>query len=124
MNNQIYREVVLEHYHKPHNTEEITDYNHDSKVANYSCGDEIELKILVENNKIKDIQHKTQGCAIAVASASILSDHLKGKSLEYIEEFDKDDILKLVGIQVTPSRLKCLLLPLEAVKKALLTSED
>jgi len=123
MNNQIYREVILEHYHNPHNIENIKHHTHQSRLVNYSCGDEINLKLLIENDKIKEVQHDTRGCAIAIASASILSDHIKNKSLDYIEDIDQDTMLELVAIKVTPSRLKCLLLPLEAVKKALLPED-
>lgn len=120
MNDQIYREQILEHYHNPLNTAPLDKVTHKAKVANYSCGDEIELSLEIENNIIKGISHNTTGCAIAIASASILSDYMKGKSLDSMENINKNTILKLVGIELTPSRLKCALLPLEAVRKALL----
>ncbi len=119
MNDQLYREIVLDHYKNPRNEGEVSDPQVRQKLANYSCGDEIELSIEVENGVLKDIKHKTSGCAISVAGASLLSEYVLNKKIEKILEIDEKKMQELAGITVTPSRMKCLMLALEALKRAL-----
>lgn len=116
---QVYKEFILENYKNPQNAGEIEKPTANAKVANYSCGDEISVSVLIENEKIADIRHKTTGCAISVAGASITTALVKGMTEKEILKLDKKDILEEMGIELTPSRLKCALLALEAIKKAL-----
>jgi len=117
MNDQLYQELIIEHYRNPHNIADIKKITHQSELANYSCGDEIKVKLHIQNNKIKEIQHETVGCAIAVAGISIISDELIGKTLKEIQELNQEDIEAMLGIQVTPARSKCLMRGIQAVKK-------
>jgi len=117
--NQIYRDYIIEQYKNPQNTGELEDPTHKEKLANYSCGDETTVSLVFEKEKVKDIKHHTVGCAICTASASITSEHIKNLTEDEIKKLNKKDILDLLKIEVTPSRLKCALLFLEAVKKAL-----
>ena len=116
---QIYRENIIYHYKNPQYTESIKAPTHKSKLANYSCGDEIELELEIKNGVVKNVAHKTTGCAISVAGASILSEFIVGKKVEEISKMDKNKITELMGIELSPSRLKCALLSLEAFRKAL-----
>jgi len=116
---KIYRENILFHYKNPQNTEKIQKPTHSSRVANYSCGDETEIELKVVNGIVKSVSHQTRGCAISVAGASILSEFIEGKEIEEIKKIDKEKVIELMGIEVTPSRLKCALLGFESLKKAL-----
>jgi len=127
MNDQVYKDNILDHYKNPRNAGSITNPDYQAKLANYSCGDETTISFNVEKesdndgkaDKITEIKHQTTGCAICMASTSILSEELVGKGIVEVEKLDKDYVLKQLGIKLTPSRLKCALLPLEAMKIAI-----
>lgn len=114
----IYQQQILEHYHHPQNSGKPANYTHTLKLENLSCGDEITIYLTIENNTIADIHYEASGCAISVASASMLSEDLKGKNLEEVNKLSVEDVLKLLGIELTTSRLKCADLPLQAIQKA------
>lgn len=119
MNNNIYQENILFHYKNPKNTEKLDEHTHASKIANYTCGDEIELELKIEDGIVTEIGHQTNGCAISIAGASILSEYIKGKTLKEIQKMGKEELLDLLGIELSPSRLKCALLGFEALKEAI-----
>ena len=114
----MYREVILEHYKQPHNagTLEAPDISHED--SNPLCGDRVKIDLKVENGIITDVRFQGRGCAISQASASLLTDEIKGKSLDDIRAFGKDDMLDLIGIPLdkNPVRIKCALLPLKTLK--------
>jgi nitrogen fixation protein NifU and related proteins len=114
----MYREVILEHYKEPHNagTLEAPDISHED--SNPLCGDRVKIDLKVENGIITDVRFQGRGCAISQASASLLTDEIKGKSLDDIRAFGKDDMLDLIGIPLdkNPVRIKCALLPLKTLK--------
>lgn len=114
----IYQQQILEHYHQPQNSGKPGDYTHTLRLENLSCGDEITVYLTVKNETITDIHYEASGCAISVASASMLSEDLKGKSIPDIQALSVGDVLKLLGIELTTSRLKCADLPLQAIQKA------
>lgn len=116
---QIYKEFILENYKNPKNTGHLESPAKNAKVANYSCGDEISVSVLIKEGKVIDIKHQTTGCAISVAGASITSELVKGKTIAEIKNLSKEDILDEMGIELTPSRLKCALLALEGIKTAI-----
>jgi nitrogen fixation NifU-like protein len=115
----IYQEIILDHYQHPRNYGKLKD-GKILKLDNPSCGDTLTFSLQIENSMIKDIQFEGSGCVISQASASILSEEIKGKSIEEVQKMTKDDILKLLGIELGSARLKCALLSLETVKKILL----
>jgi nitrogen fixation NifU-like protein len=114
----MYREIILEHYKHPHNagTIEHPDISHED--SNPLCGDRIRIDLQVESGIITDIRFQGRGCAISQASASLLTDEIKGTSLEAITAFSKDDMLDLIGIPLdkNPVRIKCALLALKTLK--------
>lgn len=114
----IYQEIILDHYHHPHNYGELDNPDADVSVSNSSCGDKIRLTLEIKKNHITNIAYSASGCAISMASASILSDYVKGKSCKEVDNISKDTLLSLIGIELSPSRLRCALLPLEALSKA------
>lgn len=115
----LYRQKILQHYKTPHNQGHLSNPNKKSKLVNKSCGDEIEIEIKTDNKIVKEIAFSGHGCVISTATASILTDYVKGKSIEEIKKITKEDLIKMIGIEITPARLKCLLLPLETIQKTL-----
>lgn len=123
----IYQEIILEHWKRPHNYGQISrldfaKFKSPSKktsVHNPSCGDRLRLEILFDHGRVKEAKFTGQGCAISMASSSLLTDYLKGKSARQLEKIDQKTIRKLLGVEISPARMKCALLSLEALKKIL-----
>lgn len=116
----IYQEIILEHASRPRNAGTIPNASNTVTVHNPLCGDRIRMDILEENGRIVDIRFSGKGCAISQASASLLTDAARGKPKEELKKMTKKDMMKLLGIELGPNRLKCALLPLEALKKLLI----
>lgn len=115
----IYQELILDHYHSPRNFGDLEKSDRNSEVSNSSCGDKISMKAYFTSGKITDIKFMGKGCAISTASASLLTDYVKGKPISTLKKLDTSFMLKLLGIELSPNRLKCALLPLEALTKLL-----
>ncbi len=113
---EMYQEQILEHYRHPKNFGSIESPTLTFKDSNPSCGDIIEISMFVNKGKIEDIKFKGKGCAISQASASMLTSFLKGKPLEEVKKLKKEDILEMLGIELSGIRLKCALLSLKVVK--------
>lgn len=112
----LYREVILDHYQHPHNHGTLTEPDITFEDSNPLCGDKIRVDLKVENKIVKEVRFSGKGCAISQASASMLTDELIGKSLDDIKKIDKDFIFEMLGIPLSPSRVKCALLSLKVVK--------
>jgi len=113
----IYKDVILDHYKNPRHYGRLSRSTHSVKGSNPFCGDKITFDILIKDNLIKDIKFSGSGCAISIASASMLSDYLYGKSKDSLKKLDKNFIIKTLGVDLGPTRLKCALLPLETAQK-------
>lgn len=116
---EIYKEHILDLYRNPHNKENLENPTHEFLKNNPICGDEIKIQLIIKSNKIIDVKFSGQGCAISQASASLLTDKIKNLSADKIKKFSKKDVLKLLKIPISPLRIKCALLPLDAIKGAL-----
>jgi nitrogen fixation protein NifU and related proteins len=116
----IYQEIILDHYHNPHNFGSLKSPTKKNQTLNPSCGDKITMEVVDKSGKVVEIAFSGEGCAISMASASMLTDFAKGKSLEELKKLTPDSIISMLGIEVSASRLKCALLPLEALKKLVL----
>jgi nitrogen fixation NifU-like protein len=116
----LYREQILDHYKHPRNFGHLEGANIMSEEINVSCGDKIAIEILLSDDKksITDIRFSGEGCAINQASASMLTEVVKGMTIVEVMKLDLPYIEKLLGTTLTPSRVKCALLPLEAIHKA------
>jgi len=114
-----YQELILDHYKYPRNKGKLKNPTNSVVVHNPLCGDKIEMGIKIAGNKVIDVKFEGDGCAISQASASILTEYIKGKNKKELIKLDKNFIIKLLGVEVGPNRLKCALLALEAVKKCL-----
>ncbi len=118
MGEDIYRENILDHFKNPHNEGKL-ETKHQHKEFNPTCGDEITMYLQIEDNKITDIKFSGKGCAISMASSSMLTDKIKNKTIQEIQSITDEDIKEMLGIDLGIVRLKCALLPLKAAIKAL-----
>lgn len=114
----IYQDIILEHYRHPKNKGNLKNPSQSVHVRNPVCGDDLHLDIQEKNGIIIDIAFHGTGCAISQAAASLLFEFAKGKTKEEIRTMNKNTVLQLIGIELSPVRLKCALLALEALKKA------
>jgi nitrogen fixation NifU-like protein len=115
----LYRDYILEHYRRPHNFGVIDDPSASIEGSNPLCGDRITLQIGVRDGVVERIGFTGRGCAISQASASLLTDEIKGKPLTEAAAFRADDLLELLGIEISPARLKCAMLSHETLQQAL-----
>jgi len=115
---ELYRELILDHYKNPRNFGTLKDASSVAEDSNPLCGDEIKIGINVKAGKIADVKYVCSGCAISTASASMLSELAMGRSLEEVRRLGKGAVLGMLNINPGPSRVKCALLPLKALKLA------
>jgi nitrogen fixation NifU-like protein len=119
----LYRENILEHYKRPHNWSppepELPRVDLEFHDLNPLCGDELTVKLLVEEDgTVQDIRFEGHGCAISQAAASMTSDEVKGMKVEQLLELDRGFVLDLLGIDISAQRMKCALLSLKVIKGA------
>jgi len=115
----IYQEVILDHYKYPHNWGALKKPDRHITINNPLCGDKFDMDAIIDKNILKEVTFSGEGCAISTASASMLTDYAKGKKISDLQKLNASFILKLVGIELSPNRLKCALLPLEGLQKLL-----
>ncbi|MDP2643024.1 MAG: SUF system NifU family Fe-S cluster assembly protein [Candidatus Peregrinibacteria bacterium] len=116
----IYSEIILDHYKHPHNRGHIKHDTHKAEEDNPLCGDNIKIYIKVSDKKIiEDISFEGEGCAISQASASMLTEFLKGKPVAQAKKITPEQIYNLLKIEISPARSKCALLALKTIKAAL-----
>lgn len=116
----MYKEEILEHYRNPHNFGILAKPTASATLYNPLCGDKIILQVQIQNGIVAHVAFQGEGCAISKASASLLTDYMKKKKVTQLIKIDKTTMISLVGISVSPGRLKCLLLPYEAMKRLLI----
>jgi nitrogen fixation protein NifU and related proteins len=118
----LYRDYILEHYRRPHNFGVLDEPTAAYEGANPLCGDRITMMLGIRDGIVADVAFTGRGCAISQASASLLTDEVKGKTLEEVAKLTSDDVLDLLGIEINPARLKCALLSLDTLERALAES--
>ena len=116
VDDQFYREYILDHYKNPRNFGKIEDADISHEEYNPLCGDLVGMDFRVRDGRIEDVKFHGRGCAISQASASLMTERLKGLSLEEARTISKDDVLDELGIDISPARLKCALLSLKVLK--------
>ena len=115
----IYKEQILEHYKEPRNFGKLENANHHAREVNPLCGDNVELFLNVKDGRIVDVSFNGDGCAISKASCSMLTEKLKGMKIEDARKITSNDILKMLGIDISPVRIKCALLSLKVLGSAI-----
>jgi len=112
----LYREVILDHYQNPRNYGTLEPADISYEEDNPVCGDHIRLDLRLQDGRVTDVRFSGHGCAISQASASMLTEEIQGKTLDELKAFSKDDLLGLLGIPLGPVRIKCALLSLKVLK--------
>ena len=118
----LYRDYILEHYRRPHNFGVLENPTISYEGANPLCGDRITLMLGIRDGVVAEVGFTGRGCAISQASASLLTDEIKGKPVEEVAKLSTQDLLDLLGIEISPARLKCALLSLDTLEHALAES--
>ena len=129
---ELYREVIMDHYRAPRNRGELPGATASVQLHNPLCGDDIRLFVKVEDDRISDVRFSGQGCSISQASASLMTSAIKGKTVAEATELmtrframmrgtgdvDEDigDLEALTGVTKFPVRVKCAVLPWEALR--------
>lgn len=118
----MYKIVLFDHYKTPRNKGILDSPHFSSQLANPSCGDVVSFQGKTTQEIVTAIAFSGTGCVISQATASLLGEYVLNKPISQILLLNKDFIEKLIGMQLGPLRLKCALLPLETLQKAIQTS--
>jgi nitrogen fixation NifU-like protein len=118
MSSDIYKDIILDYYRNPRNSGDLENPDVRAKDSNPLCGDIIEMQLKIKDGMIEDLRFKGKGCAISQASASMLTEVVKGKTLDEVKALGKSDVLEMLGIDPGPTRIKCALLGLKVLKLA------
>jgi nitrogen fixation protein NifU and related proteins len=113
----IYRENIIDHFKNPRNFGEIIEAEIKHSELNSVCGDMVRLFVKLNEDKVEDVKFKGNGCAISMASTSMMTEKLKGKNLEEVKNMTKEDIFEMLGIKLGVVRMKCGLLCLNTLMK-------
>src|SRR6476619_1288476 len=118
---QLYREVILDHYKNPRGHGLLEDPDAEAEGQNPLCGDEVSIYVAVgeDGDTIDEVKFSGRGCAISQAATSMLTEMVKGRSAAEVASLPRDELLEEIGIPLTPVRLKCALLGLSTLKLAL-----
>lgn len=117
MDTNIYREQIIDLYEHPLNFGSIAEPDFTYEEDNPLCGDVIRIDVrLDEQNRVSEVAWSGDGCAISQASASLLTEEIKGKTIDEIKAFTSDELLALVGVPLSMARVKCALLSLKVLK--------
>lgn len=119
MYHAMYKEHILDHYRHPRNSGVMEKPDATARGISKACGDFIDVFLRIKGDVLEDIKYDSIGCAISIASASILSEHIKGKPLDYIMKMTQDDVLKLMNVQLSAAKMHCTLPALEATQGAI-----
>jgi nitrogen fixation NifU-like protein len=116
----LYAEIILDHYKNPHHRGKLKNPTFFAEDLNPLCGDKIRLELELDSKQqVEDVAFSGEGCAISQASASMLTDEIIGKSLAEIGKITNENIYEMLQVPLSPARVKCALLSLVVLKKAL-----
>ncbi len=112
LGSDMYRQQILDHYKNPRNYGELEDPDFTHVGENPSCGDTIRVDVALDDDEetIAAVRFSGDGCAISMASASMLSERLEGMTIEELHELETDDITEMLGVEISPMRVKCAVL--------------
>jgi nitrogen fixation NifU-like protein len=116
-----YKQYILDHYRNPRNSGHLDAPDASFEDRNPLCGDQIRMELKLDaDGRVADIRFSGKGCAISQASASMLTESIRGEKLEDVARLSKDVVLENVGIGISPARMKCATLGLKVLKSAAL----
>ncbi|HEY6607891.1 MAG TPA: SUF system NifU family Fe-S cluster assembly protein [Candidatus Limnocylindria bacterium] len=116
----LYRDFILEHYREPHNRGVLDPADLSFADSNPTCGDELSMTLTIDpdGRRVTNVAFDGRGCAISQASASIMTDGLRGLSLDELRELDPKRVIADLGVPIGPARLKCALLGYKVLQGA------
>jgi len=140
----LYSDIVMEHASKPSNKKELKDRTHFALGNNPMCGDKVEISLKISDNKIEDIGFEGHGCAFCMASTSLMTEEVKGQSLEFVESLSEDfcdhmlkdkpeasarmeaneELAPVMQIKRLPMRIKCVTLCWRALQEAIRNQKE
>jgi len=123
MSLDMYAEEILDHYRNPKNFGKLEKPDVTVRELNPLCGDQYEFQVKISNGRIEDVKFNGDGCAISTASASMLSEFIKGKKISDVKRMSQKDLMGILKIEVSPARIKCAMLAFDIVKKVAAESE-
>ncbi len=112
----LYQQLIMDHYRNPRHRGTLANPDITSELHNPSCGDSVSWQVAVEEGAITTLAFLGTGCVISQACASLLADYCHRKRLDFVMKLDATIIVQLTGTHFGPVRLKCALLPLEALQ--------
>ena len=116
----LYSDILLDLYKHPLNKQTLTDADLQYKLNNPVCGDQVELFIKFDDNgKVNAVGWEGNGCTISQVGASLLTDHIKGKTEDELKQITADDVITMIGLTLNATRLRCALLSFHALQKSL-----
>jgi nitrogen fixation NifU-like protein len=112
MGSDMYRQQILDHYKNPRNYGELSDADFSHVGENPSCGDtiQVDVRLADDGETIDYVAFSGDGCAISQAAASMLSERLPGTTLADLKAMDRDDVVEMLGVDISPMRIKCAVL--------------
>ncbi|MGA8327597.1 MAG: SUF system NifU family Fe-S cluster assembly protein [Candidatus Cybelea sp.] len=113
-----YRDYILDHYRNPRNFGSLERVDVEAEDLNPLCGDQIRMQLRLDDGVVSEVRFSGKGCAISQASASMLTERVKGMKLADVAKLSKDVVLEDVGIGISPTRMKCAMLGLRVLKSA------
>lgn len=117
MSSDLYREQIIELYENPLNYGELDPNDFSYEEDNPLCGDVVRIDVrLDESERVADVRWSGDGCAISQASASLLTEAIKGMTLDEVKAYPKEELLSLIGVPLSMARVKCALLSLKVLK--------
>jgi nitrogen fixation NifU-like protein len=115
----LYREQILDHYGHPRNEGTLENPDISYERDNPICGDVVRLDIELEDGRVSQARFTGQGCVISMASASMFTEEIQGKTIAELKAMGDEDVFEMLGVKLGPSRAKCGVLPLRVLEEAL-----
>ena len=120
MGDKLYTPRILDHYAHPHNWGRLENPDVVADASNPSCGDQVRVEVALDSEgRVEKVAFEGEGCIVSMASTSIFTDHIRGKSLQELASLTEEDVLSWLGTQVGQGRRGCALLPLFVLRSAL-----
>jgi nitrogen fixation NifU-like protein len=115
----LYRENILDHYGNPRNRGTLENPDISCEWDNPVCGDVVRLDIQLSDGRVSKVRFSGQGCVISMASASMLTEEILGKTVEELKALQDEDVFRMLGVTLGPARANCGLLPLQVLHAGL-----